>query len=704
MKLTDPVALGDLEAPNRLLFGPHETNLARGRAVSDRHAAYYARRAAGGAGVIVIEEASVHDSDWPYERAPLATEAGPGWQAVADAVRATGTGTLVLAALGHAGGQGSSAYHQQPMLAPSRVPEVNSREVPKWMEPDDIDAVLAGFEQAAQLAAASGLDGVEVNAGQYSLIRQFLSGLTNQRDDTWGTDRLAFARGALEAARRGLDAHAGEPTKLLGLRLSCDELAPWAGLTPEAAAEVAVALAPMVDYLVVVRGSIFTTNATRPDFHEAPGFNRDLCAAIRQALRAAGSTVPVVLQGSVTDPAMADAALADGVADLVEMTRAQIADAALGAKVAQGRLAEIRPCVRCNQLCQVRDARNPIVSCITDPSAGHELDDPAPVGDDQRTPTPSGGRDVLVVGAGPGGLEAARVAALLGHRVRVVEATERPAHRLCFEVPASGNPVLGDLADWLLRECDRLGVELTTGHRVSADELTAVVDAGDAVIVATGSVDGDASYKVTKGGDARIVSAADLTAHWATGVTDGAPLLPGEVAPPRAETEGGAGDDAAGDAEGDPTVLVVLDPIGGPIGVAVAEALARRPGARVHLVTQDHLAGNELARTGDLAPANGRLQQAGVVIERRTLVRRVGKPGKHGRVTVTLEDRFTGETRTLRADWVIDAGYRLPDDDLWHTAGQPGPRIGDAVAPRTVHEAILEARRAVVDLQAVQLR
>ncbi|HEY7938922.1 MAG TPA: 2,4-dienoyl-CoA reductase, partial [Acidimicrobiales bacterium] len=194
MKLLEPLPLGGRTAPNRLLFGPHETNLGERRAVSDRHVAYYRRRAAGGAGVVVVEEASVHPSDWPYERCPLAADCGPGWRAVADAVHGAGEGTLVLAGLGHAGGQGSSAYSQAPLWAPSRVPEVNSREVPKWMEADDIAAVIEGFGAAARLAVASGLDGVEVNAGQFSLVRQFLSGLTNQRGDEWGTDKLRFAR------------------------------------------------------------------------------------------------------------------------------------------------------------------------------------------------------------------------------------------------------------------------------------------------------------------------------------------------------------------------------------------------------------------------------------------------------------------------------------------------------------------------------
>ena len=192
MKLLEPLALGPGSAPNRVLFGPHVTNLGDDeRRLTDRHVAYYERRARGGCGTIVVEGASVHGSDWPYERAPLAERCGDGWSQVVAACRPHGS--LVIASLDHAGGQGSSAYHQAPLWAPSRVPEVNTREVPKWMEADDIAAVVAGFA-AARAAAEAGVDGVEVNAGQHSLVRQFLSGLTNERADEWGQDRLLFAR------------------------------------------------------------------------------------------------------------------------------------------------------------------------------------------------------------------------------------------------------------------------------------------------------------------------------------------------------------------------------------------------------------------------------------------------------------------------------------------------------------------------------
>jgi 2,4-dienoyl-CoA reductase-like NADH-dependent reductase (Old Yellow Enzyme family) len=278
MQLLTPVDLGSRTAPNRVMFGPHVTNLGDDRrSIPDRLVAYYERRARGGTGIIVVEGASVHPSDWPYERSLLAERCADGWAAIVAACRPHGS--LVIASLDHAGGQGSSAYNQAPLWAPSRVPEVNTREVPKWMEPDDIAAVVDGFAGAAKSAVDADLDGVEINAGQHSLVRQFLSGLTNHRDDAWGQDRLLLARQVIEAVRSAAD------DRVVGLRLSCDELAPWAGITPEMAPEIAAALVACgLDYVVVTRGSIFTIEKTRPDFHEPTGFNIELCRAVREAV------------------------------------------------------------------------------------------------------------------------------------------------------------------------------------------------------------------------------------------------------------------------------------------------------------------------------------------------------------------------------------------------------------------------------------
>jgi mycofactocin system FadH/OYE family oxidoreductase 1 len=638
--LVDAVELAGHRAPSRVVFGPHETNLGRARDISDRHVAYYRRRAAGGAGVIVTEIASVHSADWPYERAPLASRCGPGWAAVADACRPHGT--LVLAGLGHAGGQGSSAYSQSVLWAPSPVGDAVSREMPAEMEKPEIASVVAGFAEAARIATDAGLGGVEIDVGPASLLRQFHSGLTNMRTDSFGTDRLRLTRQVLEAVRREIGSGS-----VLSVRLCCDELAPWAGVTPEQAAEHVRELAGGIDMLVVVRGGPFSASAYRPDAHTAPGFNLELCGQMRQE---AEGRVPVVLQGSMVDPIDAQAALDGGAADLVEMTRAQIADPRLVALVRAGTPGQVRPCILCNQACHVRDNRNPIVSCVGEPGSGHEIDEPSFEGTDPVS------RDVLVVGGGPAGLECARVLAERGHRVELAECTAQVGGALRAAAVGAGRERLSLLTGWLESECRRLSVTIALDAEVTPADLDRAALDGRDVIIATGAKAGPLDIPVD--GPTTVVDAASLL----SGGLDGLPGGP----------------------------VVVHDPIGGPIGIGAAEWMAAS-GREVALVTPDQIAGTLLSLSGDLADANTRLARAGVRRELRARFRQVAGG------QAVLEDVWTGEQRSIPCAVLVDCSHRVPEESLYLT--RPGtPRAGDCVAPRSVLEAVLEGRRRALEL------
>ncbi len=640
-RLTDPVTLGGRTAPARVVFGAHETNLGRGRTIGDRHLAYYRERAAGGTGVLVTETASVHPSDWPYERAPLARSCAAGWADLAEACRPFST--VVLAGLGHCGAQGSSAHSQSALWAPSPVADAVSRELPLEMDPDQIEAVVAGFVEGARVAVDAGLDGVEVDAGATSLLRQFHSGITNLRTDGYGRDRLALTTEVLTALRDLLGADA-----VLGLRLSCDELAPWAGVTPDQAAEHVDRLAEIVDLLVVVRGGPYSASAYRPDAHTAPAFNLDLCARMNGVV---ADRAAVVLQGSVVEVTTAEAALETGACHLVEMTRAQIAEPRLVGLVRSGQAGRARPCILCNQACRVRDDRNPLVSCVGEPRSGYETVEAVTDGRDERPAS------VLVVGAGPAGLECARVLSGRGHRVRVAERTHEAGGALRGAAVGPGRRRLRGLTDWLVSECLSQGVTIDFGVTVTGADVALARAAGDVVVVATGSRPAQPAFATD--GSCTLVDALALLER----------------------------------SERPEEPVLVFDPVGGPIGVGVAEWLVESGLSDVGVVTQDPVVGTQLSRTGDLADANTRLQRAGVERHLRSSIRRV-EGGQ-----AVLCDVWTGEQRRLPCVTIVDCGHRLPEDRL-ALSGTGTVRVGDCVAPRTVLEAVLEGRRAALAIAA----
>ncbi len=587
------------------MFGPHETNLCVGRALSPAHVDYYAARARGGAGVIVTEVASVHPSDWPYERAPLAADCFLGWQAIVAACRPHGA--ILLAGLGHTGLQGSSAYSQSVLWGPASVPDPATRELPMVMGPAEVEALVGGFAAAARLAADSGMAGVEIDVGPRSLLRQFLSDLTNTPADP----------GPLLAVLRAVRAVLGGG--ILALRLTCDEMASWGGITPSSAAETIRLVAPLVDLLTVVRGGLMSVDDYRPGMAAEPGFNRDLC----RQLRIAADGVPVVLQGSIVDPAMAAAALAAGTADLVEMTRAQIAEPDLVAVLRSGSRAP-RPCLLCNQACLVRDVRNPLVDCVVNPRV--------------RAVVGTAAQEVLVIGAGVAGLEAARVLAAGGVQVTVLERQDRVGGMLL--TAAASRPRLALLPDWLLARCRDLGVRIELGVLDSAQRAK---NFDGPVIWATGSTARPVGFPCDS-----VLTAAEVLA--------GAPLPSGPV--------------------------LVNDPIGGPEGVAVAEWLKAQD-REVAIVTPDPVVGVGLARAGDLVGANVRLQRAGITRHVYAELRSVT-----GGFAV-IEDRHTKAVTTVSCAVVVDCTPGLP---LEVSAGQN--RVGDCVAPRTALEAVREGRQA----------
>ena len=406
MNLLTPLPIGPLQAPSRVMFGPHVTNLGDDdRRFTPRHTAYYARRAAGGCGLIVTEGASVHASDWPYERAPLADRCASGWSQIAAACHEHGApGDRLPRPCRRAGQQ-----RLQPTAAVGAVAGARGQQ-PRDAEVDGGATTSPpsspGSRAAAELAIAAGCDGVEINAGQHSLVRQFLSGLTNHRGDAWGHDRLLFARQAIAAVAiaqpRGRSAPVLRRAGPVGRHHAGDGPGDRRRRWPSAG----------IDYLVVVRGSIYSAERTRPDFHQPPGLqHRRLPRRQGGAARRAG--VPAGLGRRLRSGRVGDRRRGvrrggdDPRPDRRPRPRRQAAirrrrHASARASAATRRARCATPATRSSPA----SANRP---------AGRETEDP-----DWYAPT-AAPRHVVVVGGGVAGLEAARVAATRGHRVTVVE-------------------------------------------------------------------------------------------------------------------------------------------------------------------------------------------------------------------------------------------------------------------------------------------
>ncbi len=643
--LLSPLRLGRKTAPNRIVFATHQTNFATHYRFEQRHVAYYCIRAAGGAGLIVLEGSVVHPSDWPYEYCIFGYDEAvvADYQQIAEAVHRHGA--LVLAHLTHSGGQGTSHYSQLPLWAPSAVPEVNSREMPKVMEVEDIAAVVAGFARAARFAIQGGLDGVEINAGQDSLVRQFLSPLTNMRDDEYGgalDNRLRFAREVIQAVRQAVGSES-----IVGLRLCGDEHAPWAGIKPEDAAEIARLLTTEIhlDYISVTGGSIFTGHLTRAGLYMPPGYAAHLAGTIKAAVN-----VPVFAQGSIVDPRMAAGLLVEQQADAVEMTRALIADPELPQKVRAGRAEDIRPAILSNQDNIIGLVQNPRLSCVNNPAAGYEHD-----AEFTTLPPATPPAQIMVIGGGPAGMEAARVAALRGHQVTLYEQRDHLGGTLRLAAAAPGRQRLALAVDWLEAQVRALPVQIQLGVTVTPQLVLSHAPA--AVIVAVGGM--PRQYPDVD------VRAAEVSI-----------LNPRQV--------------LAGDVPATPGMAVILDQIGDYVGMGAAEWLADR-GWQVTIVTADMFVGQRLTASLELTPWNQRACAKGIVFRPQIDVERVV-----GR-TLFGVDHFDRTPIAIEGvDLVVGVTYETPDETLYFALKQAGQRVyraGDCVAPRSMSQAILEGYR-----------
>lgn len=489
-RLFEPLTIGTVTLPNRIVMLPAGPSLAFDGSVSDRDLDYFEARARGGVGLVVLGGTTVHETSQLRSR-PL--REAYRREHVARFARVARTvhrhGTKIVGQLVHLGRE-TIGESDLPMWAPSAVRSPRTPQTPHAMTSAEIEEVIEGFAESAGNLRDAGFDGVELHAAHGYLIAQFLSPAANHRDDHWGgslTNRTRFALRVIEAirARCGADF-------LVGARISAiEELEDGLDLPASVAIAERLATVGCVDYLSVAIG---TRGAYVKDMAAPAGIAVPLARAVRQA-----TGLPVVASQRITHPTLAERVLEAGDADLIGMARALIADPMWPTWARDGRPERITPCVGLAQDCR-RYNGDGGVSCAHNPTAGRERELLAPL---PRVATP---RRVVVVGGGPAGLEAARVAAERGHDVVLFERERELGGRIALAALAPNRAEIDGVVSFRADELERLGVRLRIGVEAGVAQIRA--EAPDAVVVATGSRQQPPDFEVDPA--ANVVDVATL--------------------------------------------------------------------------------------------------------------------------------------------------------------------------------------------------
>jgi 2,4-dienoyl-CoA reductase-like NADH-dependent reductase (Old Yellow Enzyme family) len=672
--LLKPLKVKGLTIRNRVMSTSHAPGYGKDGKPQERYQLYHAKKAEGGIGLTMFGGSSSVALDspaTPWSQISVSDDTViPYFQSFAERVH--GHGAKLMIQLTHMGRRTRwDADNWLPTLSASPRREPASRSIPREMEAEDIARVVADFAAAARRCREGGLDGCEISAAHGHLIDQFFSPSVNQRTDGYGgslANRMRLGREVLEAMRR-----ATGDDYVIGIRLSGDELIKD-GLSADECLEICATLARdgLVDFLNVVGGQArdemsHAVSLPNMAFPVAPFLH--LPSAIKREV-----DIPVFHAQRITDLATAASAVAEGHVDMVAMTRAHIADPFLVKKLSEGREDDIRQCVGAGY-CIDRIYVGGDALCIQNAATGREATMPHVIA---RADVK---RKAVVVGAGPGGLEAARVLAERGHSVVLFERSASAGGQINLAAKGGWREALSGIPRWLFAQTKKLGVDVRLGHEASEADILA--ERPDVVILATG---GAPSRGHAKGADL-IVTTAEV--------------LSGAVEPSGS--------------------VLLFDEMGQHNAASVAELLARR-GCLVEFATPDRMAAQEVGTTNQ--PVHYReLYKLGAIFSPNLELIEVYREGN--RLVAALRNTYTEAEEERVVDCVVADYGTLPVagpyaalkaqsinkgqiDQNALVQGEPQPfdlsqgfavyRIGDALAGRNIHAAIYDALRLCKDI------
>jgi 2,4-dienoyl-CoA reductase-like NADH-dependent reductase (Old Yellow Enzyme family) len=634
--LLQPLALGPMTLDHRVTIPGHSMLLETADGmVGDRYRGYLVERAKGGAALVTMGSAPIDPGSlqaWPHTWI-FSDDVVPGLTSAADAIHDAGSKLSII--LWHGGHNLTHRMGIVP-LAPSDIPSPDTGEIPKPMTVADIDRIVEAYAASARRCSDAGLDAIELQTSSNYLLGSFLSPSLNRRDDDYGgslENRSRIVVRCLEAMRQVV-----RGDMAVGVRTSAEHLIPndpdGYSVDSSLAAMELLTDRKLVDWVSLMTGShwCFEEMISPMDYprvqiaHQAERYRAKL-------------DVPVIVAGRIRTPAEAEKIVATGQADAVAMARTFIADPHWMAKLQRGEEDQIRPCMSCNQGCLGAAFIGRPGTCVINPRAGREFELPA-------APQSASPRTVAVVGGGPAGLEAARVAAERGHRVTLYERESVLGGAMGLAAGAPHREEMRDVLTWWAAELKRLGVEVVLQREVSDPEALGA----DAVVWATGAAPG------------------------LTGVWRNRPQLVGGI--PGTEACAHGRDVLAGRVAVSGNVLVI-DEEGSWPAVSTVEAIARETQVTGVTVTTDRLILGlpTLQGTTELGPVAKRLRQQGVSIHTGTLVKEV-----HDGVATTTDGRELGPFDSV----VLSTGPRARPVPEGVTA------IGDCVTPRSIWAAVTE--------------